>query len=224
MAGELQVNGPGTGRTAYALVRSSVSGGEVWNTLSGGFQVWSDAAYAGYPVSLVEQGSSNYYVGNFPPAIPAGLFSVSAHQQLGGSPAVSDPTFGFGDFNWNGSYPIPLSDLATSGQLGAIAPIKVAKGVAISGFLFQMVSSADHVTPFTSGILSGQASRNGGAFGALQSGSFKEVGLGWYSINLTSGDLNGGTVALNFTAVGISGGAADPRNFGFVMQLVSGST
>lgn len=41
-------------------------------------------------------------------------------------------------------------------------------------------------------------------------------------VNLTSGDLNANVAALNFQAVGISGGAADPRNIGLLLQRVSG--
>ncbi len=41
---------------------------------------------------------------------------------------------------------------------------------------------------------------------------------------LTSGDLNANTVALVFTANGISGGTADQRDFAYILQRVSGYT
>ena len=144
-------------------------------------------------------------------------------QQLAGTPAQTDPTIGVGDYNWNGSQVVPLSDLATSGQIGQIAPLKIYRGQQILNFPFRMVSSADHVTPFVSGVVSGQISRDGGAFGVLQSGAISEIGLGFYKTTLTSGDLTANTVALTFSANGISGGTADTRDFSMVLQRSSGS-
>lgn len=146
-----------------------------------------------------------------------------AKQQIGGSPAESDPTVGTGDEQWNGSLILPLSNLATSGQIGQIAPIRLARSWMVQNFPFKLVSFIDNVTPFTSGIVSGMISRDGNSFGALQSGSFSEIGQGWYSLlALTSGDLNANTVALSFNAVGVSGGNASPRDFAMLTQRVSG--
>lgn len=220
MAGEIQVSYK-TGQTVYALVRNAT--GKVWNTQSGAFETYVTANYANYVVSLTEQGSaSSYYAGNFPPSIVAGVYNVVAKQQVGGSAAETDPTVGSGDIQWNGSNVLPRSDLATSGQIGQALPLKIYRGQMISNFPFKLVSSADHVTPLTSGVCSGQISRDGGAFTALQSGGFSEIGLGWYSVPLTSGDLLCNTAALVFTAVGVSGGASDPRDFGFILQRTSG--
>ena len=73
-------------------------------------------------------------------------------------------------------------------------------------------------------MVSGQIARDGGAFGALQSGTVTERGLGFFDCTLTSGDLLANTVKLVFTAVGVSGGAADPVPFGAVLQRSSGQT
>lgn len=222
MAAEIQAPGPGTGRTLYSVIRNRI--GQIWNTSggTGAFESYNNTFYTDYAISLSEQGGNNYYVGTFPPAIVPGLYNISAHQQLGGSPAQTDPRVATGTEQWNGSVLLPLSDLATSGQLGQIAPIRLARGVAVSGFPFKLVSSADHVTNFVSGVVSGQISRDGGSFGALQSGAFTEIGLGWYRTNLTSGDLLANQVALIFTAVGISGGSADQRDFALLLQRTSG--
>lgn len=215
MAGEIEISYSSL-RTVYAIVRNSV--GQVYSSSgTGGFSSWLDGSYANYPISLTEQGTSAFYAGDMP-AVAAGTYNLVAKNQVGGSPAITDPTIGEGSLEWGGSRTVPLSDLATSGQIGQIAPIRMAKGVALSGFPIYMVSAADHVTPLTSGVLSGQISRNGGSFGPLQSGNFSETGLGWYRVNLTSGDLNADVVALNFSAAG-----ADPRNVGIVMQRTSGS-
>jgi hypothetical protein len=129
-----------------------------------------------------------------------------------------------GDLEWNGTYVTPLSDLATSGQLGQIGPLRIARGTMLQNFQFKLVSSADHLTAFTSGVVSGQIARDGGTtFGPLQSGSFFEIGLGWYGLSaLTSGDLLANTAALVITANGISGGTSDQRDFAFVLQRTSG--
>lgn len=223
MAGELESIGPGTASTVYCLIFQT-STGKIWNGTA--FETYTNANYANYPVSLTEQGSSNIYIGNFPAAIPAGTYGVVVVKQLAGSPAQTDQKIGNGNIEWNGTAPAPLSDTATSGFLGQFAPIKIARGTAIPNFLFKMVGSTDHLSPLLSGIISGQISRDGGAFGGLQSGlavaGYTEIGLGWYKVNLTSGDLLANTAALIFTGVGVSGGTADQRDFSLILQRTSG--
>lgn len=224
MSNELQLSYT-TGRTTYTVIRNQTSG-YIWSTsggTSGAFEAFTSGNWVNYSISLTEEGITGYYKGNFPSTMGAGVYSVTGKERLGGTAAQTDPTIATGDVNWNGSITMPLSDLATSGQVGQIAPIRLAKGVAVSGFPIFMVSAADHVTPFTSGVLSGQISRNGGSFGALQSGTFTEVGLGFYRVNLTSGDVSADTIAMVFTGTGISGGTADQRSFSMIMQKVSGS-
>lgn len=224
MANELQFRGPGTGKTCYALVRNRV--GQIWNTSggTGAFQAYDTAQYTAYPISAVEEGTaSNFFKASMPAAVPAGVYGIEARQQVAGSVAETDPTVAQGDFQWNGTVSLPLSDLATSGQLGQVAPIRIARGTMIQNFGFKLVSSLDHVTPFTSGVVSGQIARDGGSFGALQSGAITETGLGWYNLQaLTSGDLLANTAKLTFSANGISGGSADQRDYFLVMQRTSG--
>lgn len=222
MAGELQLSYQAS-KTVYTLLRNRV--GQIWSTSggTGGFAAYLTASYADYAISLTEQGSASaFYAGNMPAAMPAGVVSVVGKQQLAGSVAESDPSIAVGDIQWNGTVTLPLADLATSGQLGTFGPIRMARGQAISGFCFDLVSAADHVTPLVSGVVSGQISRDGGSFGVLQSGTFSEIGLGFYRVNLTSGDLNAGVAAVVFTANGISGGSSDPRRMAFVLQRTSG--
>lgn len=223
MAGEIQFGGPGPGRSTYVLIHNRV--GQVWSTSggTGGFETYATVRYSDYGISATEQGSaSNYYVATMPSAVPAGVYNIEAKQQLGGGVAETDPRVAVGQEQWNGTALFPLSDLVTSGQFGAIGPIRIAYGTMVQNFPFKLVSAADHVTPFVSGVVSGQISRNGGSFGALQSGNISEVGLGWYKVNLTSGDLQGNTIALVFTADGISGGTSDQRDFAIVTQKTSG--
>lgn len=225
MSAEIQAR-YSTGKTVYAIIRGlSNNTGKVWNTATPGFETYNTANFANYVISMTEQGSaSGFYTGNFPSAIPPGSYSVIAQAQTGGSPAETDTFVAGGNIEWNGSNPAPLSDTATSGQLGQIGPVKVPRGVMIQNWGIYFKSSADHVTPFVSGVISGQIARDAGSFGALQSGAFVEVGNGWYNLlSLTSGDLLANTAKLLFTAAGISGGQADPVPMFIVLQKVSGS-
>lgn len=220
MANEIQGRGPGAGKSPYFLVRNHTSG-FVWNGTS--FVAYASGQTDLYDVALTEQGLSNYYVGNFPSAIPAGVYAVEARDRIGAAPAETDPIFGMETFQWNGAVAAPLSDTATSGQLGQTGPIRIARGTMIQNFPIYFKSSVDHITPFTSGVVSGQIARDGGSFGALQSGAFTEIGQGFYNLQaLTSGDLLANSVKLLFTAVGISGGNADPVPLSLVLQRTSG--
>lgn len=220
MAAELQTLAT-TARTVYFLIRNST--GSIWNGTS--FETYATANFATYDVLATEQGTaSGFYTATFPAAIVAGTYSIVAKVQSGGSPAEGDQTTAEGTFEWNGTAPAPLSDTATSGQVGQFAPIRLARGVALSGFAIYLKSAADHVTPLTSGTISGQIAKDGGSFGPFQSGTFTEMGQGFYKINLTSGDLLCTTAAMLFTGVNISGAAtADPLPISLVLQRTSGA-
>lgn len=212
------------GRTIYFLTLNRL--GQIYNNTSGVFQNYDSNAYTGgFPISMTEQGTaSSIYLGTFPPTIVPGVYDIIARQQVGGSAVETDPTLGVEDsFQWNGSVELPLSDLSTSGQIGQVSPIRLARGTMVKNFPVYLKSAADHITPFTSGVISGQISRDGAAFTSLQSGSFTEVGLGIYSLQaLTSGDLLANTISVIFTANGISGGTSDPLPISFVLQRTSG--
>jgi hypothetical protein len=90
----------------------------------------------------------------------------------------------------NGSGYVTLADVPS-----------IQKDVALNGFSFIMISSADHITPLTGATVTAYRSLNGGAF-ALCTNSVTEISNGWYTINLAAGDLNANNVALLFTAVG----------------------
>lgn len=222
MANELEVSFS-SGKTIYFQVRSS--SGLIWNTSSLVFQAYLTANVLSYSVAATEQGSaSGFYTASFPTGITTpGQYNIIAKVQTGGSPAESDSTIAVGDFQWGGAAILPRSDLATSGQVGQFLPMRLFRGQQITNFPFYLVSNVDHVTPLTSGICSGQISRDGGAFGPLQSGAFAEVGKGFFALSaFTSGDLLCNTAAVVFTANGISGGQSDQRPFSFVLQRTSG--
>lgn len=221
MASEIQFSYM-TGKTCYFLIRNKV--GQIWNNTTLSFEAYSTSNYGNYVISVSEQGTaSSYYAGNFPSGIVAGAYNIVSKSQVGGSPLETDATIALGDYQWNGTTTLPLSDLATSGQIGRSLPIKMTKGQMVLPFPFKLVSSLDGKTGFTSGVVSGQISKDGGIFGVLQSGSFSEMGLGWYKLQaLTSGDMNASVIALQFTATGVSGGVSDPRDFLIVTQSISG--
>jgi hypothetical protein len=221
MSNEIKLTYP-PGRTVYAMILDSH--GQFWNNGTSAFEPYATVNLALYAISLVQVGSTqSLYLGSFPNAIGPGIYDMIGKQQLAGSPLETDPVVGQEDgFSWNGSNRLSLSDMATSGQLGMFGPIRIFRGQAITNFKFSLVSQTDHVTPFVSGIVSGQISRDGGPFGPLQSGVFTETGLGFYWVPLTSGDLLANAVALSFSALGVSGGASDSRNFSFLLQRTSG--
>lgn len=206
------------GAVAYCLIRNNV--GQIWNSPTGSFQGYLSQNYSGYVVSALEQGvASSYYTASMPTGVPAGSYNVVAKEQLGGTPAETDPTVDAGSIDWTGSTVAQLSDISTSGII--TTPVQIQRGVMIQNYEFYLRNSSDHATPFTSGICSGQISKDGGAFGALQSGNFTEVGLGFYSVTLTSGDTSCNTMALLFSANN-SIGSSDPVPQTFILQHSSG--
>lgn len=220
MSNEIQAH-YNTGSTLYALIYNSV--GQVRSGT--GFLAYSTAGYASYPVTMAELGTaSRYYTGNMPAVVP-GVYGVVVKQQIAGSAAESDPEVADGNIEWDGTAVVPRSNVVLSGQLGQYLPMRLTRGVQVTNFPIYFKSSADHITPFTSGIYSGGISRDGGGFGVLQSGTFTEIGQGFAVVQaLTSGDLNANVVCLRFSAVGISGGAADPVPMAFILQRSSGQT
>lgn len=223
MANEIQYSWQANG-TSYALVRNTV--GQIWSQSGGGgFGSYVSAAYADFVIQSTEQGTSSaYYVANMPSNVPPGVYNVVAKGQVAVSPAETDPTVAVGDIEWTGSGVLPLSNMATSGMVSQFLPVRVTRGNMIRNFQFYLKSAADHITPFTSGICSGQIVRGSGLWGPLQSGAFTEIGQGLFLCQaLTSGDLNAETIGLLFSATGVSGGVSDPLVMSFITQrTVSG--
>lgn len=217
MAGEVQFTYR-TGATCYFLVRNAT--GQVWNTSGTGAFVTYDASYySSYSISCSEQGTgSSYYVGNFPTAIPPGVYPTVAKSQIAGSGVESDPTAAQGDVQYKG-YGSGMMGLPDLMQSGIVQTPKLQRQTMVQNFPVYLKSSVDHATPFVSGTVSGQIARDGGTFGPLQSGAITETGMGWYTLQaLTSGDLNASTVKLLFTATSTGGGSSDPLPMAFVLQ------
>ena len=214
------------GRTCYTLIFNQ--SGQIWNSATNLFETYSTANYANYALSATQQGSSSpFYLTPTPVQLPAGDYSIAGKQQLGGSVAETDPSIAVGNYSWNGTGQTQLADMVTSGLFSAFQPLRLARGVMVKNFPLYFKSNADHITPLTSGVVSGQIIRDpvsGSTWGALQSGAFTEQGNGYYALqSLTSGDLNANTIMLLFNAAGVSGGLADPLPMSFITQRISGA-
>ena len=109
MAGEIQLALGQSGLTVYSVIRSST--GTVWN--GSAFVSYNEANWTTYAVSLTEQGTSGYYVGDFP-AVSAGAYNVEARQRAGGSPAVTDAIIGSGVIQWSGTAVVPIGSIASN--------------------------------------------------------------------------------------------------------------
>lgn len=106
-----------SGKTVYYLIRTATA--TIWNGVA--FEAYQTANYANYDISSTEQGTaSGYYVGNFP-SIDAGIYYVTAKEQIGGSPAETDITVGTGAIQWNGTTVLPLSYLISTTNYTNIA-------------------------------------------------------------------------------------------------------
>ncbi len=97
MSNELAVDYGITAKTVYFLLRTASN--TIWNGAT--FESYTPANYATYPITATEQGASGYYVGSMP-GTTAGIFNVTAKQQIGGSPAQGDLSIGDAIIEWDG--------------------------------------------------------------------------------------------------------------------------
>lgn len=87
-----------------------------------------------------------------------------------------------------------------SDQLDALPQtIRLKKNTALSGFAFPMLDASDD--PATGLTVTGQVSKDGGAFGNLTN-AVSEISAGAYKVDLAAGDTNGNDLLFKFTATG----------------------
>lgn len=103
-------------------------------------------------------------------------------------------------------------DMQTALSSTPVGQISVKKNTALSKFPFVVKSSSTHL-PQTGLTVTGTRNIDNAGFAATAN-AVSEVANGWYVIDLAASDLNGGTIALRFTAPG-----ADDCNFTIVTQL-----
>ena len=80
-------------------------------------------------------------------------------------------------------------------------PEGIQKNAILNNFEFEMVDSADHVTPKTGLAVTAERSIDGGAYAACAN-AVVEVSAGTYKINLAATDTNGDFITLKFTGAG----------------------
>lgn len=219
---ELQVDYGVTGKIIYFLVRSSV--GAIYNGSS--LETYNSVHYSTYPITATEEGSSGFYVATMP-GLSAGIYSVVAKLQAGGSPAESDISVGNGNLTWNGTIVINYANIAqiatqtvtcSSGvtvypAVGSANELAVDsngritvnndrffKNTAYAKFALLMVDN--NGAPKTGLAITSQVAKDGGVFGST-SNSVSELAYGWYLIDLSASDLNADSVILRFSAIGV---------------------
>lgn len=112
MANEIQVAHTTSGLTLYAIIRNTA--GDVYKSTASTWQPYNSGDVALYAVSLTEQTSSGYYVGNI--VVPSSgngpeTIHATVYEQLGGSPANTDTLVDHQVFEWDGSAVINLRTL-----------------------------------------------------------------------------------------------------------------
>lgn len=232
MGGEVQV-AYRSGANLRVVVFPANSGGMAWalaglDNHTGDFIDYDLGSIGTYAMPTIfsggmpSQGGTLYYT-DFPQGIPAGVYNVQLFDTGIGS-GLNNPGQGQGQIQWAGDssgnrYVASYSLVISSGLFADAFPTQLSRSYAVRNFPIYLRSPEDHVTPFTSGIVSGQVARNSGLFTALQSGEITEVGNGFYNVMaLTSGDLDAETAKLMFIARGISGGWSDPLCYSLVLQ------
>lgn len=83
----------------YAIVRD-LSGLVANGT---GLESYNVSNYANYIITMAEQVPTGYFKVAFPAYLPAGKYSFSVHQVVGGAAAAGDQAVDQGDMDWNGA-------------------------------------------------------------------------------------------------------------------------
>jgi hypothetical protein len=98
--------------------------------------------------------------------------------------------------------PANFTTTSISSTGGIATQGNVKKGVALSKFTFLMTDSTNH-NPATSKTVAITISKDGSAFGALNSGdSVTEIAFGAYEVDLSTTDTNANIIILRATATG----------------------
>jgi hypothetical protein len=104
MAAIIELTSATPGSTDYAVINDPT--GKRWNGTA--FESFVGANWSNYVNALTEDRSgavgTGYYKAAFPGTIPPGRYTFTFYQQVGGSPAVGDPTIGSGGpMYWTGA-------------------------------------------------------------------------------------------------------------------------
>lgn len=121
--------------------------GQIWN--GSAFESYTTGNYANYPISATEQGTASAYYAGDMPALSAGVYYITAKERVGGSPAESDISIGWGPIQWNGTVVSSLNSvILLSGQsfvasgINTVVPKETISGVIANSGLFVTVPIA----------------------------------------------------------------------------------
>lgn len=110
MSKEIHLPIVSTPTTAYFVICNSV--GEFWNTALVAFEAYNAANWTSYDVALTRSGSSIHYFGDFPTSIAIGTYSLTAYEQAGASPAITDSLLGTDTaYYWSGTATVFAGDV-----------------------------------------------------------------------------------------------------------------
>lgn len=109
MANEIQAVSA-TGITLYAVIRRA-SDGQFYNTVTPGFEAYNAANWVNYDFPMTEQGASGTYYATMP-AVAAGVYQIDVRLRVGGAVAVTDPSVGAGELDWDGTAPTVVASRA----------------------------------------------------------------------------------------------------------------
>lgn len=182
-----------TGKTVYFLLRNTVS--QIWN--GSAFEDYLTANFANYPIAGTEQGAASaYYTGDMP-AVSPGVYYVVAKERIGGSPAESDISIGWGQVEWTGVAILPLAGVPISGSLsGQIVSVASGTTVLASGSIYR--------STYASGVV-------GASGGFLQAWGTSGAGTVGQNLDKTSYTLSGTiggkdwATAMDIVAAGVAG-------------------
>lgn len=118
MANEIQAQAV-SGLDYIALVRNAAA--QPRNVVSAAFEAWDDDNIPSYAVPLTEQGTSGYFVGDFPAGIAAGRYFVEVREQVGLYPSLDDVWEGGSPFDWDGTAEVTLASLPEAPSASAVA-------------------------------------------------------------------------------------------------------
>lgn len=107
MSNELQFPYVSSGVTIDVFIRNYAA--QIWHTGSNSFVAYDVSSRPSCKIPLSEQGSSKYYVGDFPTAITGGFYYMEVFQRLGATPAESDVRVGQGLIHWDSTGVIGLN-------------------------------------------------------------------------------------------------------------------
>jgi hypothetical protein len=137
VANEIKLDGYFPGATLYAVIENAA--GLLWRTDTSVFEAYNSANWASYALLLTEQSGSGRYRANFPPAIAAGKYNITAYARSGVSAALTDIVVGVGgSIEWDGTQEVLVQSRHASGAAvasvaGAVGSVTGSVGSVVGG-------------------------------------------------------------------------------------------